>query len=64
MGRISLTLAGWFNPVMKEVVEMLYLTEEPFVLSGEKYEKHIGPLVWTPHEKAIRDTIVALQEQL
>lgn len=64
MGRISLTLAGWFNPVMKEVVEMLYLTEEPFVLSGEKYEKHIGPLVWTPHEKAIRDTIVTLQEQL
>lgn len=64
MGRMSLTLAGWFNPVMKEVVEMLYLTEEPFVLSGGKYEKHIGPLVWTPHEKAIRDTIVKLQEQL
>ncbi|WP_334073361.1 MULTISPECIES: SDR family NAD(P)-dependent oxidoreductase [Paenibacillus] len=63
MGKVSLTMAGWFNPVMKEVVEMLYLTEEPFVLSGEKYERHIGPLIWTPHEKAIRDTIVKLQEE-
>ncbi|WP_410769021.1 NAD-dependent epimerase/dehydratase family protein [Fontibacillus sp. BL9] len=61
MGRIGLTMAGWFNPVMKEVVEMLYLTEDPFVLSGEKYERCIGPLVWTPHEQAIGATISALK---
>ncbi|MFB7816460.1 SDR family NAD(P)-dependent oxidoreductase [Paenibacillus chitinolyticus] len=63
LGRMSLSLAGLFNPVMKEVVEMLYLTEEPFVLSGRKYEKEIGPIIWTPHEKAVSDTIHALMNR-
>ncbi|KKO54085.1 SDR family NAD(P)-dependent oxidoreductase [Paenibacillus sp. DMB20] len=57
LGRLGLSLLGLFNPVMKEVVEMLYLTEEPFVLSGEKYERLIGPISWTPHEQAITETI-------
>lgn len=60
LGRTVLTLIGAFNPVLKEVVEMLYLTEEPFLLSGEKYEREIGPLKWTPHSQAIEATIRAL----
>lgn len=64
MGRVGLTMAGWFNPVMKEVVEMLYLTEEPFVLSGEKYERQIGPMEWTPHDLAIAKTIAELQKRI
>lgn len=63
LGRIGLSLIGLFNPVMKEVVEMLYLTEEPLVLSGEKYEREIGPILWTPHEQAIADTIRCLQRR-
>ncbi|ALC83489.1 MULTISPECIES: SDR family NAD(P)-dependent oxidoreductase [Bacillus] len=63
LGRISLSLIGMFNPVMKEVVEMLYLTEEPFVLSGEKYEREIGPIAWTPHEQAIEETIRTLMNR-
>lgn len=63
LGRAGLSLIGLFNPVMKEVVEMLYLTEEPFVLSGAKYERRIGPLAWTPHEQAIADTIRTLMER-
>ena len=35
---------GLFDKQMKEFVEMLYLTEKPVVLSGEKYEKCIGEL--------------------
>jgi nucleoside-diphosphate-sugar epimerase len=62
LGRIGLSLIGLFNPVMKEVVEMLYLTEEPLVLSGEKYERLIGPIQWTPHEQAIAATIRNLME--
>ncbi|WP_134684478.1 NAD-dependent epimerase/dehydratase family protein [Brevibacillus migulae] len=62
LGRIGLSLIGLFNPVMKEVVEMLYLTEEPFILSGEKYEREIGPIKWTPHEQAITETIHTLME--
>ncbi|ANC22392.1 NADH-ubiquinone oxidoreductase subunit 6 [Bacillus cereus] len=35
---------GLFDKQMKKFVEMLYLTEKPVVLSGEKYEKCIGEL--------------------
>ncbi|MDF2963849.1 MAG: family NAD(P)-dependent oxidoreductase [Paenibacillus sp.] len=63
LGRVSLSLIGMFNPVMKEVVEMLYLTEEPFVLSGEKYEREIGPISWTPHGQAIAETIRTLMNR-
>jgi nucleoside-diphosphate-sugar epimerase len=63
LGRPGLSLIGLFNPVMKEVVEMLYLTEEPFVLSGEKYERAIGPISWTPHEQAIAQTIRSLMDR-
>ncbi|MOA44425.1 hypothetical protein D3C78_1667050 [compost metagenome] len=44
LGKWSLSLLGLFVPVMKEVVEMLYLTEEPFILSGQKYERLVGPI--------------------
>lgn len=63
LGRAGLSVIGLFNPVMKEVVEMLYLTEEPFVLSGEKYERAIGPISWTPHEQAIAETIRSLMNR-
>lgn len=61
LGRVGLSLLGMGVPVMKEVVEMLYLTEEPLVLSGEKYERLIGPVRVTAFEKGITDTIHALQ---
>ncbi|MDH6672626.1 nucleoside-diphosphate-sugar epimerase [Paenibacillus sp. LBL] len=63
LGRIGLSLIGLFNPVMKEVVEMLYLTKEPLVLSGDKYERQIGPISWTPHELAITETMRGLMEK-
>lgn len=61
MGRISLSLLGLFVPVMKEVVEMLYLTKDPFVLSGEKYKRIVGPIQATPFEEGITATIRALK---
>ncbi|MEW9699522.1 SDR family NAD(P)-dependent oxidoreductase [Paenibacillus sp. SI8] len=63
LGRNALKLLGLFNPVMREVVEMLYLTEEPFLLSGDKYERLIGPISWTPHEHAIAETIRNLMDR-
>ncbi|MFJ9499784.1 SDR family NAD(P)-dependent oxidoreductase [Brevibacillus centrosporus] len=63
LGRAGLALLGLFVPVMKEVVEMLYLTEEPLILSGEKVKAHIGSLVQTPFEIGIAATIRALQEK-
>lgn len=48
---------GFFNKDMHEVVEMFYLNEEPVVLSGEKFEKRVGPLPRTPYYEGLRKTI-------
>ncbi|WP_368505089.1 hypothetical protein AB3N04_05430 [Alkalihalophilus sp. As8PL] len=46
-----------FSPFMKEMVEMMYLTEQPVLLSGEKYESEVGSLPRTPSGQGIRETI-------
>lgn len=59
--KLGLSLLGIGLPVMKEVVEMLYLTEEPLTLSSDKYERLIGPIVATSFQEGIASTIKALQ---
>ncbi|WP_141430375.1 SDR family NAD(P)-dependent oxidoreductase [Bacillus sp. 03113] len=61
--KASLTFIGMFDPIIREIVEMLYLTEEPVVLDGSKYERLVGPIPATPYEKGIEDTIQALVER-
>ncbi len=48
---------GVFSPLMKEYTEMFYLNEEPVVLSGEKYEREIGPVPKTPYKEGLEKTI-------
>ncbi|WP_312475078.1 SDR family NAD(P)-dependent oxidoreductase [Neobacillus sp.] len=48
---------GLFSPFMKEMVEMMYLTESPILLSGEKYEKKINSLPCTSYKQGIQETI-------
>ncbi|WP_277678318.1 NAD-dependent epimerase/dehydratase family protein [Gracilibacillus dipsosauri] len=62
LGKFSLSILGLFQPVMKEVVEMLYLTEEPFVLNGEKTKNKLGTIPQTPFEQGISETIYALKK--
>jgi len=61
MGKIGLSLTGLFVPVMKEIVEMLYLTTEPLRLSGAKYERFIGRIPATGYEEGIAATIRQLK---
>ncbi|MBA2938584.1 SDR family NAD(P)-dependent oxidoreductase [Paenibacillus sp. CGMCC 1.16610] len=61
--KLGLSLIGMSVPVMKEVVEMLYLTEEPLVLSGEKYKRLIGPIVATSFKEGITSTVRVLQKR-
>ncbi len=61
--KLGLSLLGIFLPVMKEVVEMLYLTEEPLTLSRDKYERFIGPIAATPFQEGIASTIKALNRK-
>ncbi|MDG5790071.1 SDR family NAD(P)-dependent oxidoreductase [Evansella sp. AB-P1] len=55
---------GIFNPFMREVVEMMYLTEDPVILDGEKYEQVIGELPRTPYREGLKETIEFYQEKL
>ncbi|ULL18938.1 SDR family NAD(P)-dependent oxidoreductase [Paenibacillus sp. H1-7] len=63
LGRVGLSLIGMGMPVMKEIVEMLYLTEEPVILSGDKYKRWIGPVRATAFEKGISLTVRELQRR-
>lgn len=61
VGKFGLTLLGLFIPVMKEIVEMLYLTKEPLVLSGAKYERVVGVIPKTPFEQGLAETVSSLR---
>lgn len=57
VSKTMIRFMGMFMPFMKELVEMMYLTEEPVVLSGEKYESRVGPLPRTSYEEGLTKTI-------
>ncbi|MNI93293.1 hypothetical protein D3C73_1512210 [compost metagenome] len=48
---------------MKEIVEMLYLTKEPVILSGSKYERTVGAIPATPFEQGIAVTVRAIKDR-
>ncbi|KFN04582.1 SDR family NAD(P)-dependent oxidoreductase [Bacillus clarus] len=56
-------LIGLFDKQMKEFVEMLYLTEEPVVLNGEKYESYIGAIPKTPYYEGLKETIIYMKNK-
>ena len=47
---------GWFHPMMREVAEMLYESEEAFVVDHSRYEAAFGSHT-TPHHEGIRHTL-------
>ncbi|MBZ6022590.1 SDR family oxidoreductase [Bacillus cereus] len=57
LNKNAIRISGLFNPVMKEVVEIMYLTEEGFTLNGEKYENRIGKIVATPYKEGLKETL-------
>jgi len=55
-GYWSLTLAGLFDARVREVKEVLYQFQDPFVMDTSKFEKAFGGTV-TPYDTAIRETL-------
>jgi nucleoside-diphosphate-sugar epimerase len=55
-GKFILTLVGLFNPPVKEVVEMLYEFNKPFVMDSTAMERTFG-LSATPMEQRITETL-------
>lgn len=63
VSKTMIRFIGIFQPFMKEMVEMMYLTETPVILSGKKYESEIGPVPKTPYREGIKETIATLSRE-
>jgi len=62
-GRLMVTLLGLFNPMIKEVKEMMYEWEHPYIVDHSKYEQTFGIDV-TPHEVAIKETVAWYRQRI
>ncbi|MFD1337090.1 SDR family oxidoreductase [Oceanobacillus iheyensis] len=56
----TIRFIGLFDEFMREIVEIMYLTKEGFILSGEKYEKRIGTIPKTPFKEGLTETLRVL----
>ena len=56
VGKIALRALGLVNPLMRELAEMSYEFEQPFVLDTTKYVSTFGP-AGTPLATAVSDTV-------
>jgi nucleoside-diphosphate-sugar epimerase len=54
--KILLRVMGLFNPGMREMIEMLYEFEEPFVVDDSKFEQAFGEQA-TPLKEAMGETV-------
>ncbi|WP_186577872.1 NAD(P)H-binding protein [Aquibacillus kalidii] len=55
--KTMIRLLGLVNPMMREVVEMFYLNEDPVLLSGKKYEQFLGEVPSTSYSKGLKETL-------
>lgn len=53
---------GLFVPIMRELAEMLYQWERPYVFNHDKFDKAFGAGQFTPHREAIRETVKWFRE--
>jgi nucleoside-diphosphate-sugar epimerase len=49
-------MLGLFNPMIREVKEMMYTWEEPYIVDHSKFEAAFGVEI-TSHEEALKETI-------
>ncbi len=61
--RLSVRLAGLFNSTARAFAEMQYLTEEPLILDGSKFNNFFGMKYPTrSYEDGIRETLAWLRK--
>lgn len=60
--KIAVRILGLFNPVVREIVEMLPQFEQDYVMSGDKFKSTFGDIA-TPLDKAIHETVTYFKNQ-
>ena len=58
-----LRVGGLVNPTLRELVEMSYLFEEPFIVDSSKITDRLGARA-TPVEQALATTLASYQRAL
>ena len=61
VGKTGLRLLGVFNRMLREMVEMHYLVTEPMILDDSALVGLIGPIVRTPYEQGVAQSLAAVQ---
>jgi nucleoside-diphosphate-sugar epimerase len=56
MGKMMLMIGGLFIPAAREMVEMAYEFEKPFIVNSDEFIGAFGNIA-TPHEVAVKETI-------
>ena len=56
MGRLIMSVGGLFIPAAREVIEMLYEFEKPFIVDSSRFVRAFGDIA-TPHTRAIPPTV-------
>jgi nucleoside-diphosphate-sugar epimerase len=57
VGAGLLKIMGWFNPLYRELPEMLYLQETPVILDDSKLIKKLGTVLKTSYDEGIKQTL-------
>jgi len=60
--RWMLRLAGLFDPMMRELVEMHYLMTDPVIFDDAALTRQIGPIAKTPYAQGIARCVAAAQK--
>jgi nucleoside-diphosphate-sugar epimerase len=56
MGKLMMSIGGFFIPEAKETVEMMYEFDKPFIIDSSKFENTFG-MKATPMREAVRETV-------
>ncbi len=57
-------LMGWFNPVMKEMTEMMYQNTQDYFFDSTKFTKQFPQFKVTNYEEGVKEIITADQKSL
>jgi nucleoside-diphosphate-sugar epimerase len=53
---------GWFNPLMRELVEMHYLVTDPVVMDDSALRALLGDVKKTSYDEGIRQCVEAAKK--
>ncbi len=62
LGKMMLWVGGLFIPEAREMIEMAYEFENPYLVDHRKFARTFGEF-YTPHEEAVRQTIAWYQAE-